>query len=323
MGFYSSYDVAIRATLTHSLQESTAMSESKIHHQSLPFTAYVQEQDRTLEVAPFAYEDFASCGLGVRYPNGKVQTWGVLSPRNLIASWRATEILRFLSRIEYGTLAAAYAAALREPSLDDQKTRKTIITQIGWETYAHIMSMPVPEEIIQAIIDSQDNDWPLDTWPIAQEVRAGTIEWRQDFADIDAKTNCHEVIVANFEKLLSSYASFCGLPRHCVDMGYVESALITIVDKAVPEPDAVVVGLAGLVGELTAGQKEGPGYHLDGDRRRKAPVVSQRAEPGGLRGTPAKAPRRALPPGAGQHRLLNHGSGRIPQGDPVRGCCYL
>jgi hypothetical protein len=233
-----------------------------VHYRNAPFTAYVEGYDQPVECTPVVYDDFANCGVGVFYPDGSGQVWGMLSPRNLIAAWRGTEILRHLDRIEHGTLHDAYTAGLRNPHSTDQETIDKIITKIGWGTYDRIMSAPVPNEIVQAIIDGQqiegENVLAPSTWPITDEVRAGTVRWRSEFTElgikhpdeVDAEERRQNEIIARFEKLLSSYASYRGLPRHCLGMNHVEGALLTIVDKQISQPDEVLVALAGLLGNL-------------------------------------------------------------------------
>lgn len=240
--------------------------KSKIHFKNEPFMARVSDRgDQPIQCTPVVYDAEFNCGVGVFYDDGKGQIWGMVSPRNLIAAWRGTEVLRLLDVVEHGTLHNAYHTGLRNPHESDlDRTVKPMIEKIGREAYDRILSMPVPETIIRAIMDNQGEEFKPDLYPITDEVRAGTIQWRQEFADagikhpdeIDAKAKAQEEIVAKFEKLLGSYASSAGLSRQCLGMNHVEGALLTIVDKGADKthPDHVLVALAGAVGSLATAE---------------------------------------------------------------------
>lgn len=73
---------------------------------------------------------------------------------------------------------------------------------------------------------------------------------RKGWLKMRTKVPYQNEIIARFEKLLDSYAKCRGLPRHCLGMNHVEGALLTIVDKQIDQPDVVLVGLAGLLGDL-------------------------------------------------------------------------
>lgn len=238
------------------------MSKGKIHFQNEPFMARVADKGGELiKCTPVVYDEMSNCGVGVFYEDGKGQVWGMVTPRNLVAAWRGTEVLRRLDTIEHGTLAAAYYTGVRDPHESDMKSYvEPTIAKIGRATYNEIMAMPVPEQIIRAILDNQKDDFAPALYPITDEVRAGTIQWRQEFADagikhpdeIDAKKRAQEETVAKFERLLASYAGSRNLSRQCMGMDYVEDALLTLVDKGANQthPDHVLVALAGVVGEL-------------------------------------------------------------------------
>jgi hypothetical protein len=189
--------------------------------------------------------------------------WGLVSPRDLITAWRATEVLRYLNNIENGTLCAAYHTGRRNPSKSDLISYvKPMIEKIGRDTYNKIMSLPVPDEIIRGILDSQTEEGlENDLDPIIDEVRAGTIKWQQEFSkfgikhpdEIDAEEKKQEEIIKRFDKLLNSYAESKKIRRNCMVMDHVESALLSIIEKKVNDeyPDNVIVALAGIVGELS------------------------------------------------------------------------
>lgn len=240
--------------------------KSKVHFRNEPFMARVTDRgDQPTQCMPIVYDEDFNCGIGVIYDDGKGQVWGMVSPRNLIAAWRGTEVLRLLDVIEHGTLHNAYHTGLRNPHESDlERTVKPMIEKIGREAYDRILSMPVPETIIRAILDNQNGEFKPDLYPITDEVRAGTIQWRREFEEygikhpdeVDAKAKAQEEMIAKFEKLLGSYASSAGLSRQCLGMNHVEGALLTIVDKGANKThsDHVLVALAGAVGSLATAE---------------------------------------------------------------------
>lgn len=238
------------------------MNNPKIHFRNEPFMArVVGKGDEPIKCTPVVYDEMVNCGVGVFYEDGKGQVWGLMVPRNLIAAWRGTEVLRRLDTIEHGTLAAAYYTGIRNPHLSEMKSYvEPTIAKIGRAAYEEIMAMPVPEEIVSAILLNQKDDCAPALYPITDEIRAGTIQWRHDFAafgiehsdDVDAEKRAQDETIAKFEHLLASYADSWNLPRRCMGMNYVESALLTIVEKGAGRtyPDHVLVALSGVVGEL-------------------------------------------------------------------------
>ncbi len=239
------------------------MNDNKIHFSNVPFMAYVESMgDELIECTPVVYGDGLNYGISVLFPNMESITWGLVTPRNLITAWRGTEILRHIHTIENGTLCAAYYTGIRSPHESDMKSYvEPIIKKIGRDVYDTIMSMTVPEQIIRAILDNQNGDSKPDLYPITDEVRAGTIEWRQEFVefgikhpdDVDNEERLQKETIAKFERLLASYARSRSIPRNCMGMNYVESALLTLVDKKANEEhsDNVLIALSGVVGELS------------------------------------------------------------------------
>lgn len=240
--------------------------KDKVHFRNKPFWAVVDgEGDTPIKCTPVVYDRIDTCGVGILFEDGNGQVWGLFSPRDLIAAWRGTEVLHRLDVIEHATLAGAYYTGLRDPNKSDMDSHvKPTIAKIGRKAYNEIMAMPVPEEIIRAILDNQGDDIAPDLDPIIDEVRAGTIEWRQGFADagvkhpneIDAKRRAQAETVAKFEKLLLSYAKSRNMSREGIGMGYVESSLLDLVEMGKYETysNEVVVALAGVLGELAASE---------------------------------------------------------------------
>ena len=100
------------------------MREAKIHFRNQPFMARVDGQgEEPIECTPVVYDTPSTCGVGVLFEDGRGQTWGLLSPRNLIAAWRGTEVLRRLDtslRAEVMAFARRYGVPLADdPSVGE------------------------------------------------------------------------------------------------------------------------------------------------------------------------------------------------------------
>lgn len=238
------------------------MNDHKIHFRNKTFTAQVIGcGEKPIKCTPVVYEDPGHCGVSLLYENGTGQIWGPMCPRNLIAAWRGTEVLRHLKEIDSGTLCGAYHTGLRKPHESDlEKYVEPTVAKIGRPTYDAIMSLPVPEQIIQAILDNQGEEFAPDLWPVTDEVRAGTIEWREEFVragikhpkEVDDAKRAQDEIIARFEKLLQHYASTTHLPRQCLGMGHMESALLTLVTKKADKSHSseILVAVAAAASEL-------------------------------------------------------------------------
>ncbi|MCX6792572.1 MAG: hypothetical protein NTY12_00950 [Candidatus Falkowbacteria bacterium] len=143
--------------------------------------------DKPIQVRPVVYDSLADCGVAIIPENGRGFVWGLVAPRNIIAAWRATEILRCLKFINPNKdLAHSYYAGLRQPRDWMTQEVSVLIRRIGRSRYNEIMSLPVPDKIIKAILDSQsgESSFMLDTRPIKEEINAGTIKWRKEFSNI-------------------------------------------------------------------------------------------------------------------------------------------
>lgn len=169
------------------------MNDFMVYFENDPFTARVPGEDGKpiqCECTPMVCSEEGSwgpsCGIGIRCvskENPELQcktVWGLIIPRNIFASWRATEMLRLHIDIGDTTLCSTWYAAERSGGDYDLRHTKSVIEQIGQEVYDKIMCMPVPEQIIRIALDNPSH-W--DTGFIISEVRAGTIIWRQGFAD--------------------------------------------------------------------------------------------------------------------------------------------
>jgi len=163
------------------------MATTLIPFRNTPFTTFVPVLNEAVELTPVVYDAPDACGLAVLFPHGTMWQRGPMHPRDLVAGWRATEIIRHFKVVNKDDLYDVYAAARRNPDLGFEEAAASVIAEIGRETYDEIMALPVPEEIIQIILDGQDDDWPPSPSSIEQEVRAGTIKWRQGFTKLGIK----------------------------------------------------------------------------------------------------------------------------------------
>ncbi len=151
------------------------MNKHKIHFKNEPFMARVSGKgEEPIQCTPVVYDERSHCGIGIFYEDGQGQIWGPVTPRNLIAAWRGTEVLRRLDFIKNGTLCGAYYTGARDPHESDMKSfAEPIIAKIGRKTYDEIMEMPVPEQIMRAILDNQKDEFAPSLYPITEEVRGG------------------------------------------------------------------------------------------------------------------------------------------------------
>ncbi len=227
-----------------------------------PFTARVWDLGNgSIVCTPVIINSESHCGIGVFNESGNGTVWGPVIPRNLITAWRGTEVLRHLDTIGFGTLCNAYYTGGRNPRESDKKQYiDPIIEKIGQTVYDGIMILLVPEEIIRAILDNQSGQLKPNICEITDEVRAGTIKWRQEFVDagiehphvVDTRRRAQNETIAKFEDLLISYGESCNLPRECLGMSSIEGALLKIVAWATKMdfPDYVIIALAGVVGDV-------------------------------------------------------------------------
>jgi hypothetical protein len=240
-------------------------TKSIIHFKGEPFMAIVEGRGETpVKCIPVVWDGRdsgawgGSCGAGVLFEDGQKYVWGLDSPRDLITSWRATEILRRLKVIKKREFCGAYYAASRYLSKDDRKTfAETVIAKIGNKTRNEILAMPVPETIIRAILDNQNDKPAPDFFPIAEELKTGTLRWRPEFDKFmtDSMGISTEFgrgkMLAKFEPLLISYAKFRNRPRQCIGMDDVENTLIKLMEKGVEtHPNRIAVALTGAAADM-------------------------------------------------------------------------
>lgn len=238
-------------------------TKSIIRFRGEPFMAVVRGKSTVpIKCIPAVRDGENSCGAGIIFEDGKGLFWGLVHPRDLITAWRATEILKHLNFIDPNfTLCAAYTAGLRKISDDDRKRYlEPIIAKIGRETHTKIMAMPIPEEIIRAILDNQGHDPAPSLFPIEYEVEAGTIKWQKAFTyvgirhpdEVKAEQRADNETISKFEKLLISFARSRNLSRDCFGIYAVEGALLTLVKKRADRSlsKLMLVALAGVESQL-------------------------------------------------------------------------
>lgn len=244
------------------------MNKGKIHFRGEPFMAYVTGKRDMAVCAPVVYDSGSAHGVGIFLDDGSGVSWGFYFPRNLVTAWRATEVLRHFGILHRDSFYAAYYTGSRNPNKSNRVTYvEPTIAKIGQAVYDEIMAMPVPECIIRAILDNhvEEDFYSPDLYPITDEVRAGTIQWRHEFYDFGVT---HPDVVdleegdwkerrkklERFDVLLASYAKFRLLSRWDTEMRCVEDALITLAysnDAGRQYSNQVLVALAGVMGELT------------------------------------------------------------------------
>jgi len=176
-----------------------------------------------------------------------------------ISLWRATEIISKLEFINSKILGKLADVGARSEYKNPEQA--AIIEKIGWDTYRQIMKIPVPEIIITEILEGQKEIFKPDLRLITKEIRAGTIQWRPEFADagvgnpeeIDATKRKNAEILAPFDKLLNSYAASQGWTRPYYGITVdVDNALLTLIEKGADKKysPAILVALAGVGGEF-------------------------------------------------------------------------
>lgn len=237
--------------------------KGKIYFKNEPFMAVVEGRgDNPVKCTPIVYDgrDPSSafgneCGAGIIFEDGKKYSWGLWQPRDLITAWRATEVLRRLNVIKKHDFCAAYYTGRRRVSNNDrEKYVEPIIAKIGRQAHREIMSMPIPDEIIRAILDNQGQDFSPSGWPITDEIAAGTIKWQEAFSrvgikhpdEVKAEEWANKKTIARFKRLIDSYTNsriqtcFAGLP-------FPEGDLLELVKKDAGKihSDSLLVALAG------------------------------------------------------------------------------
>lgn len=180
--------------------------------------------------------------------------WGLVTPHDLLTCWRGTLILQEVNNLEESDLCNAYYAGRRNPHDSDKHCVGEITAKIGEDTYDAIMACPIPEEVVSLIIKLTDEGEHVALWPITEEVRAGTLVWRSDFARIGVKHPqqvadrevAEKSVVARYDSYLTDYAKSHDYPRKCMIMWNIEGVIVDAVEKGVEAQHGqdVVLGIA-------------------------------------------------------------------------------
>ncbi len=209
------------------------------------------------------------------YRDGRenVAILGRTNERNFVASWRATEFLRRLSVIQKTTLDNAYLAGFRGQKISAWRLpANPVVREVGHKAYREIMSLPVPEKIVNSILLCYNTGLEPAFYPIVEEVRAGTIKWRQEFVEagirhpdeIDAAERAKKLLVNRMNWLISSYACRRSVHRHSAEICLLEDYLFALMNNGIGnhEPDHVVVALAGVVARLASAESSVMGMFI-------------------------------------------------------------
>lgn len=141
---------------------------------------------KPIELVPIIFESSTgNSGVGVIYQEVFLDGYG-LGGKEFITSWRATEMIRKLTMVRQENYAQVFYAARREVTEEERiDFVNPIIQEIGQETYDKIMKKPVPEEIIEKVLKSYGKGTSYPIYCIEEEIRAGTITWRDEFSEFN------------------------------------------------------------------------------------------------------------------------------------------
>ncbi len=227
---------------------------NRIIYQGEPFRAYVEGRGEAIQICQASvFNQAFNFGLSVNIRGYNHDlTFDQVWPRDPIAAWRASKMLPLVGRLSAEVLRDAYQAGMRRSS------QQAIARKIGYDNLSYVMKLSVPTEIVRAIIDSQADEFRPDLNLIKEEVRAGTIAWRQFFSHIGIKQpaeddlKIREQTIKRFSKLFGSVARTSNWTRTGDFRSAMENALLVLIDKGLDktEPDNVLVALAFIMATL-------------------------------------------------------------------------
>ncbi len=189
-------------------------------------------------------------------PEQPVETrfWGLVVPHDLLTCWRGMLILQEVKNLGKGDLCNAYYAGQRELHESDKHGVDEIIAKIGRDTYDAIMARPIPDEVIDLIIKLTDEGNHVALYPITEEVKAGTLQWRDDFVRIGVKhpqqvadrEAAEKRVIGRYDSYLADYAKSHGYPRKCMIMWNIEGVIVDAIEKGVEAQHGqdIVLGVA-------------------------------------------------------------------------------
>ncbi len=131
------------------------------------------------KVIPFAGTDrdgeFSQMGVGLIYPNEKSgSVWGLVCPRDIVASYRGMKIAEEVPQFGHGTLAACWYAGKRDVHNSDQKYIDDINEMIGADKRQEIIRAPLPS-FDDAIRLMQEKDIDFDAGYFLKEIEQGSL----------------------------------------------------------------------------------------------------------------------------------------------------
>lgn len=160
--------------------------------------------DQPVEVTPvmflrFPSESEAGCGLVFSWPkegealtrksfygpNGRLYLHVLLSPHNFFDFWRCMLLVDTCECVD-DALVQLHIPALvcRRRTMLDEHTRRRCIEQLsgGEATLEELMHRQIPEWLVEFVLKEWSKPYAASClWAITDEVRAGTIEWSEDF----------------------------------------------------------------------------------------------------------------------------------------------
>lgn len=210
-----------------------------------PFTTRILDyRGEPKEVTPAVFNDIGERGIALLFNNGTVLVALCSHPHDMIAMWRTMEAVRHFDLIRLPLIDDVYLALTRLPEDEDdrkkkEKSVKRLVAKIGRDRYDEIMSLPVPEQILRAILGHQKYGLAPDLVTIFNEVKAGNLEWREAFAAagikhpdaLAAETKERAEKLAPFETLLAAHAKSQKMSREANQMYHIENALLTLIEK--------------------------------------------------------------------------------------------
>lgn len=135
---------------------------------------------RRLELTPFAGIDgerefyLAQMGVGI-FGKDISYFWGLVSPREIITSYRAMKIVEELSEMDEGDLCRSWCSGRRNPSkCDIEKYVKPIESRIGKEKREEILNM-IPPNLDLVIRRLQEKEIDISMHDIVEEIERGML----------------------------------------------------------------------------------------------------------------------------------------------------
>ncbi len=152
---------------------------------------------RNRKVTLFAGTDkdgeYPSMGVGLLYTNAgdgpKGDIWGLVTPHDVVASYRGMKIAEAVPKFSLGTLAACWYAGQNRVHSSDERYVTEIETMIGADRRAAILNAPLPN-FDDAIALMRERGINFDVDPFLEEAEKGNLtltppleEAVQDFSE--------------------------------------------------------------------------------------------------------------------------------------------